>query len=387
MISFTLPKMPTIFTVIVVTLLSACGGGGGSAGGEGGFTASNTNTKPQISSDSSSSSAKSQSSTSSSSVSISVTSSSRTSTTIIDTQAPTPSASLTSEIVLSDRVILNWSPAVDNVGTAFYKIYRDNAQIDTVYASDNTYYDFDVAASKTYTYSISAGDASGNWSALTNLMVNTPAITITSSASSAANSSVASSQVSSAASSSAQSSATQDIATPSQPTEVTKVNAFSTQVDISWSAATDNIGVTAYKVYRDGALLSTVSNSVQNYSDKTVSPNVSYWYGVSAGDAAGNWSAQKLVNITTPTPLVTGTINLKWLPPSQRENGVTLTPAEIGGYEIRYRSITENTYKYASIASTQTQASLSNLVGDYVFEIAVFDTNGLYSNFVSITPQ
>ena len=387
MISFTLPRQSAFLAAIAITLLSACGGGGGSTGGEGGFTTSNTNTKPQISSDSSSSSAKSLSSTSSSSVSISAASSSRTSTTIIDTKAPAPSANLTSEIVLSDRVILNWSPAVDNVGTAFYKIYRDHAQIDTVYASDNTYYDFDVAAGKTYIYSISAGDASGNWSALTNLTVNTPELTVTSSASSTSNSSISSSQASSAANSSAQSSATPDISAPTQPTQVIKVSAFSTQIDISWSAATDNIGVTAYKVYRDGVLLSTVSNSVQNYSDKTVSPNMSYWYGVSAGDAAGNWSSQKLLNISTPSPIVAGTINLKWLPPSQRENGAPLSSGEIGGYEIRYRAITENTYKYASVAGNQTQIALNNLTGDYIFEIAVFDTNGLYSNFVSITPQ
>jgi hypothetical protein len=158
-------------------------------------------------------------------------------------------------------------------------------------------------------------------------------------------------------------------------------------VDISWSAATDNIGVTAYKVYRDGALLSTLSSSTQNYSDKTVSPNMSYWYGVSAGDAAGNWSAQKLLSITTPTSLVSGNVNLKWLPPTQRENGVKLTALEIGGYEIRYRTLAENTYKYVSVAGDLTQTSINNLVGDYIFEIAVFDTNGLYSNFVTINPQ
>lgn len=386
MISVTPPKTSIILAVIAISLLSACGGGGGSTDGNSGFTAaSTTNTKPQTSSEeSSSSSAKSLSSAPniSSSMSITSSSSSRATTTIIDTQAPTQPTNFSSEMALSDRVILSWSPATDNVGTAFYKIYRNQAQIDTVYASDNTYFDFDVAGGKTYTYSISAGDASGNWSALTNLTVNTPNIIVSSSASSATNSSSSSSQASSSTQSSAQ-----DTTTPTQPSQVTKINALSTQVDISWTAATDNIGVTAYKIYRDGTLLSTVSNSVQNYSDKTVLANMSYWYGISAGDAAGNWSAQKLLNITTPTSLISGNVNLKWLPPSQRENGATLTTAEIGGYEIRYRSITENTYKYLSITGTQTQTSLNNLAGDYVFEIAVFDTNGLYSNFVSIAPQ
>jgi len=305
--------------------------------------------------------------------------------------------------------MLSWNPSSDNVKTTSYKIYRDQAQIDMIFASDTTYYDFDVAGGKTYTYSVSAGDAVGNWSALSNLTVNTPNIIVTSSASSSVTSqsssissaqtssigsstssvrsSTSSVQISSTASSLAQSSAAADTTIPAQPSQVTKLNAFSTQVDISWTAATDNIGVTAYRVYRDGALLGTLTSSTLSYSDKTVSPDMSYWYGVSAGDAAGNWSAQKLLNVTTPASLVSGNVNLKWLPPSQRENGAALTFTEIGGYEIRYRAITENTYKYTSIANTQTQTSLSNLVGDYVFEIAVFDTNGLYSNFVAINPQ
>lgn len=413
MISFPFPQTSTFLAVLVMSLISACGGGGGggSTDGGSGFTASNTNTKPQTSSEASSSSVKSVSSAStlsSAALSLASSASSRTGT-VIDTVAPMSPNGLVSEMALSDRVMLSWNPSPDNVKTTSYKIYRDQAQIDTIFASDTTYYDFDVASGKTYTYSVSAGDATGNWSALSNLTVNTPSIIVTSSASSSltsqsssissaqtssigsstssVRSSTSSVQISSTASSLAHSSAIADTTIPSQPAQVTKVNAFSTQVDISWTAATDNVGVTAYRVYRDGAPLGTLSSSIRNYSDKTVSPNMSYWYGVSAGDAAGNWSTQKLLNITTPTSLVSGNVNLTWLPPSQRENGVSLSSVEIGGYEIRYRSITENTYKYATIPSTQTQTSLINLVGDYVFEIAVFDTNGLYSNFVTINPQ
>ena len=41
-------------------------------------------------------------------------------------------------------------------------------------------------------------------------------------------------------------------------------------------------------------------------------------------------------------------VTFKWLPPTQRENGEALSISELGGYEIRYRAATENTYHRTS---------------------------------------
>lgn len=262
------------------------------------------------------------------------------------------------------------------MSVAYYTIYRDQVQIATLFSSDTSTYDFDVAPSRTYNYSISATDSAGNWSTPIQIEVTTPAVVVSRSSSSSANSS-----------SKASSSATPDTTLPTAPAQVTKVNVLSSQVDISWTAATDNVGVTNYRVYRDNILLSTLPASTLSHSDKTASPRTTYWYGVSAGDAAGNWSAQSFVNVTTQQPSASGNVILKWQPPTQRENGTALSLSEIGGYSIRYRLTTDTVYDYVAADKSQTQITISSLIGDYVFAIAAYDANGLYSNYVNITPQ
>jgi large repetitive protein len=60
------------------------------------------------------------------------------------------------------------------------------------------------------------------------------------------------------------------------------------RITLNWSGATDNVGVTGYRVFRDGVQLAEVSGT--SYVDTTVSPDTSYSYTVVALDAAGNVS-------------------------------------------------------------------------------------------------
>ncbi|GGY71194.1 hypothetical protein GCM10011613_14760 [Cellvibrio zantedeschiae] len=61
---------------------------------------------------------------------------------------------------------------------------------------------------------------------------------------------------------------------------------------------------------------------------------------------------------------------------------------EIGGYELRYKLKSESEFKTIRIADGFTDAYYFNyLKGDYEFQIATYDTEGLYSNFVSINPS
>jgi chitodextrinase len=79
-----------------------------------------------------------------------------------------------------------------------------------------------------------------------------------------------------------------DNVAPSTPTGVT-ANAVTGRVDLAWQASTDNVGVTGYDIYRDGAILASVG-AVTTYADTTVAPNRTYTYTVRARDAAGNTS-------------------------------------------------------------------------------------------------
>jgi chitodextrinase len=97
-----------------------------------------------------------------------------------------------------------------------------------------------------------------------------------------------------------------DTIAPSQPGGFSAPSPTSSSVILQWTASTDNVGVTGYRLYRDGAPLSTVSGSTLSYTDATVSPSTAYTYQVSAIDAAGNESAKASLTVTTPAAGGTG---------------------------------------------------------------------------------
>ena len=89
---------------------------------------------------------------------------------------------------------------------------------------------------------------------------------------------------------------------PSAPAGLNAVAASATQVNLSWTASTDNVGVTGYEITRNGTTLTTTSGTGTTYTDPTAAPNTFYTYSVRATDAAGNFS-QPLdpATVTTPT--------------------------------------------------------------------------------------
>jgi hypothetical protein len=81
-----------------------------------------------------------------------------------------------------------------------------------------------------------------------------------------------------------------DNLTPSIPTGLSATAVSSSQIDLSWTASKDNVGVTGYKIYKDGTYLKSITTT--STSDTGLSPSPQYCYTVSAYDAAGNESAQ-----------------------------------------------------------------------------------------------
>ena len=83
---------------------------------------------------------------------------------------------------------------------------------------------------------------------------------------------------------------TSDITPPSISTNLTAAAISSSQINLSWSPSTDNVGVAGYRIYRNG---SQIAISAPNfYSDSGLSPATTYSYNVGAYDAAGNVSGQ-----------------------------------------------------------------------------------------------
>jgi len=92
-----------------------------------------------------------------------------------------------------------------------------------------------------------------------------------------------------------------DTTKPKAPTGLTAINLASTSFTLSWTAATDAVGVTGYNVYRAGVLLGSTSVTTRNLTGLT--PGSSNKMTVRATDAAGNLSAASAA-LMVITPLV-----------------------------------------------------------------------------------
>ncbi|WP_217283010.1 CBM96 family carbohydrate-binding protein [Paenibacillus alginolyticus] len=89
-----------------------------------------------------------------------------------------------------------------------------------------------------------------------------------------------------------------DTQAPTAPTGLIGTAASSSQINLNWSASSDNVGVTGYDLYRNGTLLTSVT--VTSASDTGLTPSTTYSYYVKAKDAAGNVSApSSTINATT----------------------------------------------------------------------------------------
>lgn len=81
---------------------------------------------------------------------------------------------------------------------------------------------------------------------------------------------------------------TPDSEAPSAPAHLTSPSQTSNSITLSWTASTDNVGVSGYDVYRGSQLVG--STATTSYTDTGLAANTSYTYTVKAKDAAGNVS-------------------------------------------------------------------------------------------------
>lgn len=169
----------------------------------------------------------------------------------IDTQAPTAPSNLTAQPLTGPgRVVLSWMASGDNVAVAAYQVYRDGIMLGEI--AGETFTDTTVTGPATYSYAVVARDAAGNLGAPATVSVTTP-----------------------------------DLAAPTAPTGLRAVPySKPVRVVLLWSPASDNVGVAGYRVYRNGAVVATVTSTT--YTDMAVARSTTYTYSVAAYDAAGN---------------------------------------------------------------------------------------------------
>jgi hypothetical protein len=207
--------------------------------------------------------------------------------TFVDDIAPTAPTGLSARTGTGSAVVLSWTAATDNVGVAGYDVYRSGTSAPIGSTASTSFTDSGAAANTSYSYSVVARDAVG---------LTSPAATVVA-----------------------------DRTAPGTPTLALTGTTGSTAT-LSFSA-TDNVGVSAYTVYRDGTAIATVGGTTTTYTDTGLTVGL-HRYTVTASDAAGNVSAPsapvsaagsytsgswyQLVNVasgqcvTVPTPIANG---------------------------------------------------------------------------------
>ncbi|HXM99973.1 MAG TPA: fibronectin type III domain-containing protein [Candidatus Dormibacteraeota bacterium] len=114
-----------------------------------------------------------------------------------------------------------------------------------------------------------------------------------------------------------------DTIPPTVPSNLAATAASSTQINLTWTASTDDVAVTGYKVERcQGASCTSFAQIAAptgtTFNDTGLTASTSYSYRVRAADAAGNVSASSTV-ATATTPALTVAVSL-----SPKRGGLTV---------------------------------------------------------------
>lgn len=184
-----------------------------------------------------------------------------------DLTPPSSPTNLSASLNDSNQVDLSWDAASDDIGVTGYAVTRDNSII--AIAAETNHLDVNTTASTTYAYAVVAFDAAGNVSTMST------ATSITTATSSV------------------------DTTIPSAPMDLMATVASSTQINLSWTASSDDVGVTGYNIYQDDAWIASTTATTHEVMNLTAS--TSYEFFVRAYDADANMSDQSnLVSVTTP---------------------------------------------------------------------------------------
>ena len=130
----------------------------------------------------------------------------------------------------------------------------------------------------------------------------------------------------------------------------------SSQVGLSWTASTDNVGVVRYRVARNGSVIASVSGTA--YTDTTVSPSTAYTYQIVAYEAAGNTASGGTLSVTTPAPGALFSDSFETGDLSQWTTNAGMTAetghAHTGAYGAEESSTGTATYAYKTLPGSYT---------------------------------
>ncbi|QKV75919.1 PQQ-dependent sugar dehydrogenase [Amycolatopsis sp. Hca4] len=173
-----------------------------------------------------------------------------------DVQPPSPPGTPTLVGVTPASATIEWTAATDNAGVAGYDVYRDG-QLCASTTGALTATCGNLSPNGSYGFYVNARDAAGNVSqASGTLTVKTPP--------------------------------SDDHTPPSAPTGVHTTAVNSTSIGLAWTASTDEVGVTGYRIYNGSTQIGTSDTTSTTLGG--LAPNTTYHLQVRAFDANGNLS-------------------------------------------------------------------------------------------------
>ena len=169
--------------------------------------------------------------------------------------------------VAGGQVMLAWTAPSSGTPVVGYDILRDGAKIGD--ATGTTYTDDLPVSLATHTYVVESVSAVGVRSGPSNEVVVSIGDTVA----------------------------------PDAPTGVAATAAGPNSATVTWTAATDNVGVAEYRILRANTQVGVVDAATTSWTDTGLLSQTSYSYTVTAADAAGNVSAASgAAPVTTPGP-------------------------------------------------------------------------------------
>jgi fibronectin type 3 domain-containing protein len=278
--------------------------------------------------------------------------------TIVDGDGPAAPV-LTATLEGGNDVHLSWTESADASGIREYRLFRNGTLLQTLDAATLTFDDVDVPLG-TRRYTVRAVDNPGNVGPYSNEVAVTAV--------------------------------DPDAGSPTAPVLTASLSGGD-DVHLSWTASSDDLGVTSYRLYRNGSLHRTLSASTLSFdiADEAVG---TFTYKVVALDAAGHTSPDSNTESVTVTPDTTPPtapvlsatvesdgVHLSWTQSTDDRAGVSSYEvyrlgAIFGDRSTRLTTVGAGTHAYVDGTSLPTNTT-------YRYRVLVRDAAG---NFVNSSP-